>query len=96
MQKQQVPSAKPRGNPFAANLQKAANRKQNVLRQKETPDATVPENMATIAKDERFPELSRALSLFLERNLSPDIQKTLAIYVFSQAILQHGMGIMEA
>ena len=33
---------------------------------------------------------------FLEHNVSPDIHKALAIHVLSQAIVQHGMGIMGA
>lgn len=96
MQKQQPAPAKPRGNPTAANLQKGANRRQIELIQRDKPDTTVPGPVATIVKDDRFPELSKALGLFLECNLSPDIHKTLVIHVFCQAIFQHGMGIMEA
>ena len=96
MQKQQPGPAKPRGNPAAGNLQKAANRIQMERKERETPKIKTPDTMSAIIKDDRFPYVSEALSLFLERNFSPDVHKALAIHIFSQAILQHDMGIMEA
>ena len=61
MQKQQPASAKPRGNPTAANLQKAANRRQMELRQRKTPEPQTPDTMSTTVQDNRGPDLSKAL-----------------------------------
>ena len=96
MQKQQLGPAKPQGNPAAANLQNAANRITNEEKSNGTPKIKTPDTMFAIIKDDRFPYVSEALSLFLERKFSPDIHKALTIHIFSQTILQHDMGIIEA
>ena len=42
------------------------------LRQTETPEPQTPDTMSAIVQDNRFPDISKALGLFLEHNLSPD------------------------
>ena len=92
MQRQLSTPAKPRGNPVAANVQKAANKSQQISRN--IPVGNTTDNITKIIQDN--PDKSNSLGLFMERNLSPEMMKALAVHIASQAILQHNMGIMTA